>query len=64
MLEWVAGAEFDRLLVDTVTATYPAHERDRFVEHFRGLLRLWVKDSAGLSPPDSRTRSTLAWRRG
>ncbi|WP_431929487.1 ATP-grasp domain-containing protein [Nonomuraea jabiensis] len=49
VLEWVAGAEFDRLLVDTVTATYPAHERDRFVEHFRGLLRLWVKDSEQLA---------------
>ncbi|MEV1239606.1 hypothetical protein [Nonomuraea sp. NPDC049750] len=38
VLDWVAGPDFDRLLVDTVTATYPAHERDRFVEHFRGLL--------------------------
>ncbi|MEU7862529.1 hypothetical protein [Nonomuraea sp. NPDC049141] len=45
VLDWVAGPDFDRLLVDTVTATYPAHERDRFVEHFRGLLGLWVKDS-------------------
>ncbi|GAA3603259.1 hypothetical protein GCM10022419_104590 [Nonomuraea rosea] len=44
VLEWVSGPEFDRLLVDTVTATYPEHERDRFVEHFRGLLRLWAKD--------------------
>ncbi|WP_219461623.1 ATP-grasp domain-containing protein [Nonomuraea rhizosphaerae] len=47
VLEWVAGPDFDRLLVDTVTATYPEHERDRFVEHFRGLLGLWVKDSSG-----------------
>ncbi|MBT2234101.1 RimK family alpha-L-glutamate ligase [Nonomuraea sp. NEAU-A123] len=45
VLDWVAGPDFDRLLVDTVTATYPAHERDRFVEHFRGLLGMWVKDS-------------------
>jgi hypothetical protein len=45
VLEWVAGPDFDRLLVDTVTATYPEHERDRFVEHFRGLLGMWVKDS-------------------
>ncbi|GGO77023.1 ATP-grasp domain-containing protein [Nonomuraea cavernae] len=45
VLDWVAGPDFDRLLVDTVTATYPAAERDRFVAHFRGLLGLWVKDS-------------------
>ncbi|MFI7150864.1 hypothetical protein ACIBO2_38595 [Nonomuraea sp. NPDC050022] len=45
VLDWVAGPDFDRLLVDTVTATYPAHERDRFVERFRGLLGMWVKDS-------------------
>ncbi len=42
--EWVRSAEFDKLLVDTVTATYPAHERDQFVAHFRGLLGAWVRD--------------------
>jgi hypothetical protein len=47
VLEWVAGPDFDRLLVETVAATYPPHERERFVEHFRGLLRLWVKDQGG-----------------
>ncbi|WP_336211253.1 ATP-grasp domain-containing protein [Nonomuraea sp. LPB2021202275-12-8] len=45
VLDWVAGPDFDRLLVDTVTATYPARERDGFVAHFRGLLALWVKDN-------------------
>jgi hypothetical protein len=44
VLEWVSGTDFDRLLVDTVRATYPEHEHDRFVDHFRGLLGLWVKD--------------------
>lgn len=44
VLDWVAGPDFDRLLVDTVTSAYPAHERERFVAHFRGLLGLWVKD--------------------
>lgn len=43
--EWVRGPEFDRLLVDTVRATYPAHEHDRFIAHFRGLLGLWVHDA-------------------
>lgn len=41
---WVRSPEFDRLLVDTVRATYPAAEHDRFVAHFRGLLGSWVND--------------------
>jgi hypothetical protein len=44
--EWVGSADFDRLLVDTVVATYPAHEREQFVAHFRGLVGLWVRDSS------------------
>lgn len=46
VLEWVASADFDQLLVDTVDATYPLAERDRFVSHFRGLMSLWVKDNS------------------
>jgi hypothetical protein len=42
--DWVRSAQFDELLVDTVRATYPAHEHDRFVAHFRGLLDTWVRD--------------------
>lgn len=38
MLDWVASPEFDALLIDTVRATYPANEHDRFVGHFRGLV--------------------------
>jgi hypothetical protein len=44
VLDWVAGPDFDRLLVDTVRAGYPAHEHDQFIAHLRGLLDLWVKD--------------------
>jgi hypothetical protein len=44
--DWVASPEFDALLVDTVKATYPAHEQDHFVAHFRGLLSLWVHDNS------------------
>jgi hypothetical protein len=44
VLEWVAGPDFDRLLVDTVRSVYPAHEQDKFVSHLRGLLGLWVSD--------------------
>jgi hypothetical protein len=42
--DWVCSPEFDALLVDTVRATYPEYEQDRFVAHFRGLLALWVAD--------------------
>ena len=45
-LEWFSGADFDRLLLDTVRSTYPAHEHERFVAHFRGLLALWRADEA------------------
>jgi hypothetical protein len=46
VLDWVAGPDFDRLLVDTVRAGYPAHEHDQFIAHLRGLLDLWVKDES------------------
>ena len=36
-----------RCCVDTVRATYPAHEHDRFVAHFRGLVGLWVTRREG-----------------
>ena len=44
LLEWVASAEFDRLLVGTVRRLYPTHEHERFVAHFRGLLGQWVRE--------------------
>jgi hypothetical protein len=48
--EWVAGSDFDRLLVETVAATYPRHEQEQFLAHFRGLLGMWVRDQAGADP--------------
>jgi hypothetical protein len=44
VLEWVQSSDFDRLLVDTVKSTFPAHEHDHFVEHYRGLLATWARD--------------------
>jgi hypothetical protein len=44
VLDWVAGPDFDRLLIDTVRSTYPALEHDKFIAHLRGLLGLWVRD--------------------
>ena len=43
-LEWFAGPVFDLLLVETVRATFPPHEHDQFVAHYRGLLGAWVTD--------------------
>jgi hypothetical protein len=48
--DWVASEDFDRLLVDTVVQTYPVHEHERFLAHFRGLVGLWVRDSAPSTP--------------
>jgi hypothetical protein len=43
--DWVTSDDFDRLLRDTVAATYPAHEQDQFLAHFRGLLGLWAEQN-------------------
>ena len=44
VLDWVAGPDFDQLLVRTVQSVYPAHEQDQFIAHLRGLLGLWVTE--------------------
>ena len=44
--DWVASDDFDRLLRETVQATYPAHEQEEFLAHFRGLLGMWVADQS------------------
>jgi hypothetical protein len=44
VLEWVEGPDFDRLLLDTVRATFPSHEHDHFIAHYRGLLGAWASD--------------------
>jgi hypothetical protein len=44
VLEWVSSADFDRMLTETVSMTYPEHEREWFMGHFRGLVGLWVSD--------------------
>ncbi len=46
VLDWVAGPDFDRLLIQTVRSVYPAHEQDMFIAHLRGLLGLWVNDES------------------
>jgi hypothetical protein len=44
MLEYVESEEFDGLLVHTVRSTFPVHEHDRYIAHFRGLLAAWARD--------------------
>ena len=44
--DWVSSPDFDRLLAETVKVTYPPHEQDRFMAHFRGLTGMWVRDNA------------------
>jgi hypothetical protein len=44
VLEWVSSSDFDRLLTDTVSSTYPAHEQERFAAHLRGLVHQWTRE--------------------
>ncbi|MGA8248479.1 MAG: hypothetical protein WB797_16355 [Nocardioides sp.] len=50
VVQWVGSAGFDRLLVETVQATYPPQEHEQFLAHFRGLIGLWVDDQRSTSP--------------
>jgi hypothetical protein len=44
VLDYVESEDFDRLLVHTVQTTFPEHEHEHFVAHYRGLLDAWAKD--------------------
>ena len=59
VLDWVDSGDFDRLLVETVRATYPAHEQERFVAHLRGLVGQWVNEQRpdGVPGPTDAERS-------
>jgi hypothetical protein len=46
VVDWVGSQEFDDLLEQTVVATYPLHEVEPFMAHFRGLLGLWRADQS------------------
>jgi hypothetical protein len=43
-VELVESPEFDAMLVDAVRTTFPQHEHERFVAHYRGLLSSWAQD--------------------
>ncbi|MFF5076733.1 RimK family alpha-L-glutamate ligase [Actinoplanes sp. NPDC000266] len=42
--DWVTSEEFRSLLRETVRATYPVHEHERFLAHFGGLIDAWQRD--------------------
>ena len=42
VLDYVESSEFDDLIVRTVQTTFPPHEHEHFVEHYRGLLAHWA----------------------
>jgi hypothetical protein len=44
VFEWVTSEEFRSLLRETVRATYPVHEHEKFLGHFGGLIDAWIRD--------------------
>nr|WP_221381007.1 hypothetical protein [Actinoplanes polyasparticus] len=44
--EWVTSDEYRSLLRETVRATYPVHEHEKFLAHFGGLTDAWIRDNA------------------
>ena len=45
-VDYFGSADFDRLLVETVRSTFPGHEHEQFVAHYRGLVGAWVADAS------------------
>ncbi|HEX6887284.1 MAG TPA: hypothetical protein VF143_04185 [Candidatus Nanopelagicales bacterium] len=45
-LQWFSGPGMDDVIVQTVRATFPAHEHEQFIAHYRGLVALWCRDEA------------------
>jgi hypothetical protein len=43
-VELAESPELDSVLVDTVRSTFPPHEHEGFVAHYRGLLAAWAND--------------------
>ncbi len=41
-LEYFKSTEFDDLVIESVKLTFPDHEHDQFIAHFRGILGHWA----------------------
>jgi hypothetical protein len=48
-LEYFGSDAFDRLLVDVVSATFPAHEHEQMLARHRGLVGAWLADQSTVS---------------
>ncbi|MGB3685182.1 MAG: hypothetical protein WA991_05065 [Ornithinimicrobium sp.] len=48
VLEWVSSDRFDDLIVETARSTYPEHEHEKFIAHFRGLIGMWATDQKSI----------------
>jgi hypothetical protein len=57
--DWISSPAFDDLLVTTVRSTYPEHEHERFLAHFRGLFGLWVADQESGHPAAALTSGSV-----
>ncbi|WP_250008544.1 hypothetical protein [Actinoplanes sp. M2I2] len=44
--EWVTSDEYRSLLRETIRATYPVHEHEKFLAHFGGLTDAWIRDNS------------------
>jgi hypothetical protein len=43
-LDYFGSPQFDSLLVETVTSTFPPHEHEAMVVRYRGLLEAWARE--------------------
>jgi hypothetical protein len=48
VVELVESSDFDDLVVSTVRSSFPAHEHEQFVAHYRGLVGAWARDQHAL----------------
>lgn len=46
MWHYVRSESFDQTIVETVKTTFPEHEHEQFIAHYRGLMNHWVEANA------------------
>jgi hypothetical protein len=49
--EWFASPDFDALLIEVVSATFPPHEHEEMIARHRGLVSQWVREQLGVAAP-------------